>query len=393
MRNAIYEYLEPDIKSKKELWDSAVFVFDTNVLLNLYRYSQNTRKELIEAISSFQDRVWMPHHIATEFMKNRNKIIFETIKSFESLKEMSDEFVESCMKSIKLKEENPEIVELKSILNSWLEKHIEENLRVNNPSNDEILNKVLELFEDKVGEVINEEKMEEISNEGEKRFKDKIPPGYKDGRKDENGYGDFIIWREIIEYSQNNKKDIILITQDRKEDWWNICCGKAIGPRVELRKEFRIETQRNFNMYTMDSFIEIYSENKGTELDQSVINEVNTISIDKWIINNSDKYMQKNVSDINFNNKMLGEKYINYFLKKELDKEQLFNARKEIEICQNRIKNKMNTIISIERKYKIKEMPQHVKEQLENTENNMNKLEFELLELEDCYSKLLETIQ
>lgn len=34
MRSAIKEYIEPSSKEKQELWEKAIFVFDTNVLLN-----------------------------------------------------------------------------------------------------------------------------------------------------------------------------------------------------------------------------------------------------------------------------------------------------------------------------------------------------------------------
>ena len=47
MRNAIREYLELTESEKENLWDNATFVFDTNVFLNLYRYSPKTRKQLV----------------------------------------------------------------------------------------------------------------------------------------------------------------------------------------------------------------------------------------------------------------------------------------------------------------------------------------------------------
>lgn len=50
MRNAIREYIELSETEKKALWDNATFVFDTNVFLNLYRYSKKTRDALLEAM-------------------------------------------------------------------------------------------------------------------------------------------------------------------------------------------------------------------------------------------------------------------------------------------------------------------------------------------------------
>ena len=40
MKSAIREYIELTDAEKAALWEHATFVFDTNVYLNLYRYSK-----------------------------------------------------------------------------------------------------------------------------------------------------------------------------------------------------------------------------------------------------------------------------------------------------------------------------------------------------------------
>lgn len=64
MRNAIREYLEYSPAEKEELWKKAVFVFDTNVFLNLYRYSKKTRDALLFAMTELKERIWMPYQVA-----------------------------------------------------------------------------------------------------------------------------------------------------------------------------------------------------------------------------------------------------------------------------------------------------------------------------------------
>ena len=49
MRDTIKEYIELSDKEKNDLWNTATFVFDTNVFLNLYRYSNKTRNQIIES--------------------------------------------------------------------------------------------------------------------------------------------------------------------------------------------------------------------------------------------------------------------------------------------------------------------------------------------------------
>lgn len=82
MHRAIWEYLIPSPDEKKQLWNGCVFVFDTNVLLNLYRYTANTRDTLLTALDDLKDRVWIPYQVAYEYAKNRFDVICETIEKY-----------------------------------------------------------------------------------------------------------------------------------------------------------------------------------------------------------------------------------------------------------------------------------------------------------------------
>jgi hypothetical protein len=46
------------------------------------------------------------------------------------------------------------------------------------------------------------------------------PPGFLDKRKEQNRYGDLIIWQEIVRYARKNGlKSVVLCTNDNKPDW------------------------------------------------------------------------------------------------------------------------------------------------------------------------------
>lgn len=63
-----------------------------------------------------------------------------------------------------------------------------------------------------------------ICDDGEKRYKKENPPGYKDA-KEKDGirkYSDLIWWKEVIQYARKSRKNIVLVTDDVKEDWWKI---------------------------------------------------------------------------------------------------------------------------------------------------------------------------
>lgn len=58
--------------------------------------------------------------------------------------------------------------------------------------------------------------------EGEARYKHRMPPGFCDGHKEENAFGDLIIWYEILEKSASVAAEypkVLFITNDEKSDW------------------------------------------------------------------------------------------------------------------------------------------------------------------------------
>ena len=283
MRKAICEYLELTEQEKKDLWKSATFVFDTNVLLNLYRYSANTRESLLHALEDLKDRIWIPHHVAEEFMKDRYAVISEYNSAFEEIKKESQDFVDKCIKKYRLNANDAEIVEINNAITEWRTHFEEQNPRVQDYSADFVLERLLSLFDGKVGDGFNPEEISNIETEGQERYAIQLPPGYKDANKQKAGnnniYGDLIIWKELLRYARSNEKDIIFITGDQKEDWWYTFKGKTIGPRVELRKEFYQENpNRRFHMYTMKQFLLVFSETKGKRVNDSIIDEIGKVA-------------------------------------------------------------------------------------------------------------------
>ncbi|MBP1926826.1 hypothetical protein J2Z76_002696 [Sedimentibacter acidaminivorans] len=279
MKNIMREFLEPSNKEKQELWDNCVFVFDTNTLLNLYRYSSNTRNTLINALEYLKDRIWMPYHVAYEFMKNRCEVIYETSDHYNKMIQEKNKFKDTIANALRIKNMDSDLIELDKFINDWIEKQKKQNLIVVNHGDDYILNKLLDLFDNRTGEPNCKDKLAEIEKEGKNRYEKLIPPGYKDSGKknnvsDNNMYGDLIIWNQILEYSKNNNKNIIYITDDQKEDWWNIVKGKTIGTRVELVKEFIKSTDQQFYMYSMDSFLRMYEKQSRVKVDKKTIDEV-----------------------------------------------------------------------------------------------------------------------
>ena len=170
MKNAIREFLDLKDSEKADLWNNATFVFDTNVYLDLYRYSQKTRTVLLEAMSQLSERIWMPNHVAHEFMKDRVEVIFDTINRHETMKPEIDKIVKLFSGILRFKENEPEVMQLRNQLESWVTSNEEKNLLVKDVANDPVLDKILTLYEGKVGTAIDETELEKIKEEGKARY-------------------------------------------------------------------------------------------------------------------------------------------------------------------------------------------------------------------------------
>ncbi|MDG6614114.1 PIN-like domain-containing protein, partial [Staphylococcus aureus] len=70
----------------KNIWENALFVFDTNTLLNLYRYQEETKNEFLQVLDKISNRIWIPHHVALEFQRNRLIVICEQKELFSKTK-------------------------------------------------------------------------------------------------------------------------------------------------------------------------------------------------------------------------------------------------------------------------------------------------------------------
>ena len=279
MRNKIWEYLIPSLKDKETLWNECIFIFDTNVLLNLYRYTSNTRDTLLAAFDDLKERIWLPYQVAYEYAKDRFDVIYETVEKYKKLDRLEEEFINQYVQELRVKPSDAAIKELQASIDTWITAQKTKNLVVTQASNDQILEKLLNIFEEKVGVPFSQEELDSIRLEGKDRYEKQIPPGFCDAKKENGGiennaYGDLIVWKEILSIASKIHKDIIFVTHDQKADWWSKAKGRTVGPRVELRTEFFKITGQKFYMYSMEMFLEQYSSHKGQTADKSVIDEV-----------------------------------------------------------------------------------------------------------------------
>lgn len=283
MRSRFPGYYPPTDEQFAELWKTALVVPDTNILLHLFRYGEQTRAQILNTLTKLQPRVWIPYYVGLEFQKHWREVDERNRGAYADLIPKI-EAAQSTLKSIFEDYTRHQVIDVVSEQNN-IDKFFSEfcarirKMETNHPSLEnahKIFNQISDLIGESVGDKFPDSKLSEIHKEGETRYAKKLPPGYRDSGKTSNDekFSDLAIWNSILEKAKSDHVSVIFITDDQKDDWWLSKNGKKIGPRPELIEEFREKTSASFYMYNLSRFLEYSSKYLDSNVDPDAIKEV-----------------------------------------------------------------------------------------------------------------------
>jgi hypothetical protein len=270
-----------------EMWRLCVFAFDANMLLNIYRYTPETQEKFFAILERLKERIWIPHQAASEYFKRREDVIHSQLEVYDEVAAKLDADLEKLAKqleeryrrhpSIKIgsvvEQIKTALAQAKNSLESDKEKHPDFS------DSDPLCEKVVKLFDGKTGGGFSDVELAKIYEEAEERFKILRPPGFSDAKNKgvPEKYGDVVIWFELIEHAKTEKKPMVFVTDDRKEDWWVKKSGKTISARLELLEEFQKKTNTSIHIYQSEQFIEFAFKFFDVEDAQAAVVEVQEV--------------------------------------------------------------------------------------------------------------------
>lgn len=184
MKNTFPGYYRPSEEEFSELWDNCLFVLDANVLLNLYRYSPDTRNELLQILESIKDRLWVPYQAAFEYQKNRLKVISTQREAYDQIDNAIEKIQNQLENELRTYLKHPyldvlqvlkEVDSFFSTIQQELQRQKEEHPDL--LEDDSLRETITSLLEGKVGSSYSPEELEKIFEEGRQRYAQEIPPG------------------------------------------------------------------------------------------------------------------------------------------------------------------------------------------------------------------------
>ncbi|MEQ9100775.1 MAG: PIN domain-containing protein [Imperialibacter sp.] len=328
MEDSIFRFTEEE---EKELFEKGHIVFDSSALLSFYGYSERISEEYFNKVfETLKGRLWLPAQVIYEFEKNREKVITKPKGEYQNLTKSNGRkdggYLESIQNDIDLIRKNTKSIhgQIKTLAERTIkdDKHpyisqkyisefkdvlkaFESNIEILNQGYENLLNDTEKQIEEKIKELDEKSssdnfrerldkyfdhgkpysyvQMLEFIKEGQFRYENEIPPGYKD-EKEKIGfqmYGDLLLWFQIIDYAKDKKKPIIFVTNDVKEDWWQQDDNgqNSDVPRHELLFEFKDKSKQKIWFYTIDRLIFKSNKYLDTEVSAEVIEEIQNLNI------------------------------------------------------------------------------------------------------------------
>ncbi|HGN8864993.1 PIN-like domain-containing protein [Klebsiella michiganensis] len=300
-----------------EIWNdkTSVFIFDTNVLLLLYKCEVETRDSFFELWEKIKTRVWVPYHVCLEYQRNRlsaikshtlelenfGQYIKNQITSSLAIEHFDNKHKNTITRYEKLCEQLNILSEkIINISDEFIEEQIKTRIDAADFLNkhDTVRDRISDLLSSQIGAAPDQKRINELEEKGKKRYELLIPPGFEDAKTKNdsfhyNGvtyksmYGDWFIWSELLELvAQKACKGVIFISNDVKDDWFFKTGGKTRGPLEHLKTELKSSGNgTELLLYTSSSFLHnannFLSGNKVSEEAIKEIEHINTPPQDK----------------------------------------------------------------------------------------------------------------
>lgn len=281
MRETFRGYYRPSESEMKLLWAEGLIVLDTNVLLSLYEYSEATRSSLLTLLRDNCSRVWLPHQVGLEFQRNRLSRISQGMERRQEVAAMVDSLIVALGETFDPVDNGVKNALLAS--KNFVAKRIEHHEKTvggeMGGGEDDIRSDLDSIYDGRLGAPPTDQWMDVAKADALDRIDRHAPPGFHDAKKPEDrAIGDCLLWLQVLEEAEKRALPVILVTEERKADWWQKHKGKISSPRPELIEEFWSRVGKPFWLYRTDSFLFAAREHLDDAISDEAVSEVQLVS-------------------------------------------------------------------------------------------------------------------
>jgi hypothetical protein len=255
---------------------------------------------MLTVLERLKDRLWIPHQVGLEFHRRREDVIrvqlgvFDKVRDILALPRIREQLdrlrlskshalisVDAVLSDLK-----PRLDEFETELSTLEKKHVKQT------GADPIRDELSAIIGGNVGTPYSAHDLMKLYAEGEKRYDQRIPPGYADandkGKQPDFFYGgatyrpkfgDLIIWHQILDHARTKQLKLVMFVTDEMKPDWRYSTGhrgdKMLLPIPELVEEIHRESGVEvFYIYSSEIFLTYAKDRLGVTISESTIPQV-----------------------------------------------------------------------------------------------------------------------
>lgn len=289
------EFREDDRREPTDPTGGTIYAVDTNVLLNLFKFTPATRNEVLGALSKMAPALFVPHQVVKEFWGALDEVTSgrhhqEAISNLTSYAAKSQEVAEKWRLGAGLTSDTDQgrfedMEQLRDALAAAFDgliNAIEEMKAQAQEGQSDILVELERILDGRVGRAPEPSVRQKTIAEFESRVKEENLPGARDLSKGvEKAASDFLIWRECVDAGKARKAesgravDLTLITNDLKDDW--VRTRRSADTPLALRtlvREYADTAGGVFRIRTFLSLLDIARTHFGAQVSDASLAQV-----------------------------------------------------------------------------------------------------------------------
>lgn len=275
MENLFPEFYLKELTSS-DLKTNNLIVLDSNILLDVLRLPSAVSKKYMEAIEKSKNSIFIPYIVGLEFNFNKKETKIRTKQDLEKYEDRISESIEKLKDKIldlnflrhknKKKEISQKLTDEIENYFPKLDTFIKDKVYpvIHEEYSDDLdirTRELVNLLGESIADILTQEWIDKVQEEGKARYIASIPPGYNDekskvskgipdkrqysGLEYETQYGDYIEWEEILHKvskdGMNYGDKVIWVTNDgdsnTKNDIYYRYGHEKIGPHIYLLNE------------------------------------------------------------------------------------------------------------------------------------------------------------
>jgi predicted nucleic acid-binding protein len=211
---------------------SSILFIDTNILARFFSFHSVTRLELSNYLKNFVDKdrlkvpAWVLNEYSKHFIRKRTSRYYESANKISTITSEFNAFAKFARMFIESSDLSKYGYVDEQAFHSDLDLITEKlnNLSKIKSTKGDYTVKVHDELEKLLNKCVLDSDIfllaEEICPGGANRYLQELPPGFEDGGKDVNSFGDLITWKEIVSYSKTKMiTKAVILTNDNKKDW------------------------------------------------------------------------------------------------------------------------------------------------------------------------------